>query len=397
MSAAGPPQGANSAPEGQRSGDSRKRGDHTSAPDRDGVIGDARRACIDATVRPDVRKLSRYLVTPAEGFVKLDAMENPYSLPAEMREAIASALSQVSINRYPDGDARAVKASLRQGAGIGADAGLMLGNGSDELIQIITTAVARPGAVVLAPEPSFVMYRRNAVLAHARFVDVPLRDDFSLDVAAMLQAIERDAPALVWLAYPNNPTGNLFDAADVERVVLAAPGLVAIDEAYYAFADASFLSRVLDFRNVVVVRTVSKIGMAGLRLGYAVAHPDWIDQFEKVRPPYNVNSLTQAALPVLVAHADPFAQQASALRAERTRLDHALTRLPGVRTYATQTNFVLARVPDAGAWFATLRDARILVKNLDGWHPLLANCLRITVGTPAENDALVEALRRKYA
>ena len=366
------------------------------APDRDARTADARRARIAATVRADVRALSHYPVALADGFVKLDAMENPYGLPEDARAAIGAALARVPINRYPDGDARTVKAALRKNLALADGVGLMLGNGSDELIQILTAAVAMPGAVVLAPEPSFVMYRRNALIAHARYVGVPLTGDFRLDASAMLQAIERERPALVWLAYPNNPTGNLFDAGDVERIIRAAPGIVAVDEAYYAFADASFLSRVLDFPNLVVVRTVSKIGMAGLRLGYAVAHPDWIDEFEKIRPPYNVNSLTQAALPALLAHADAFARQASAIRNERTRVDRALAGFPFVRTFATQTNFVLARVPDAGAWFATLRDAKILVKNLDGWHPLLAHCLRITVGTPAENDALIDTLQQRY-
>jgi len=348
-------------------------------------------------VRADVRAMARYAVPPADGWIKLDAMENPYELPAVIREAIASAIARVPINRYPDGDAAGAKAAIREALRLDEGAGLILGNGSDELIQILTAAVAAPGATVLAPEPSFVMYRRNALLSHARFVGVPLRDDFALDMAAMLQAIERERPALVWLAYPNNPTGNLFDAGDIERLLAAARGLVAVDEAYYAFADASFLSRVLDYPNLVVVRTVSKIGMAGARLGYAVAHPEWIGEFEKIRPPYNINSFTQAALPVLLAHRDTFARQALAIRSERTRLGQALARLPGVRTFPTCTNFVLARVPDADAWFAALRDARILVKNLDGWHPLLANCLRITVGTPAENDALVDALERKCA
>jgi histidinol-phosphate aminotransferase len=313
-------------------------------------------------------------------------------MPEIVRQALSSALATVPINRYPDADARECRVALRRSLGLDERFGVMLGNGSDELIQILTAAVAAPGAVVLAPEPSFVMYGRNALVAHARYVGVPLQADFRLDVVAMQEAIERERPALVWLAYPNNPTGNLFDVADVERVIRAAPGLVAIDEAYYAFADASFLTRVLEFPNVVVVRTVSKIGMAGLRLGYAVGHPDWIDEFEKIRPPYNVNSLTQAAVPVLLEHANAFAQQALEIRRERQRVDRALAALPGVRTFATQTNFVLARVPDASAWFAALRDARILVKNLDGWHPLLAGCLRITVGTPAENDALLAAL-----
>jgi histidinol-phosphate aminotransferase len=357
---------------------------------------DARAACIAATIRADVRALTHYSVPHAQGWIKLDAMENPYALPDVVRDALSAALAAVPINRYPDAAALACRLALRKSLGLDERFGIVVGNGSDELIQIITTAVATPGAVVLAPEPSFVMYRRNAIAAHARHVGVPLQADFRLDLEAMLRAIERERPALVWLAYPNNPTGNLFDVADVERIVRATPGLVAIDEAYYAFADASFLPRVLEFPNIVVVRTVSKIGMAGLRLGYALGHPDWIDEFEKIRPPYNVNSLTQAALPVLLAHADAFAQQALAIRRERHRVDRALAAFPGVCTFATQTNFVLARVPDASAWFATLRDARIVVKNLDGWHPLLAGCLRITVGTPAENDALLGALDRAY-
>jgi histidinol-phosphate aminotransferase len=259
---------------------------------------------------------------------------------------------------------------------------------------LLTTAVARPGAVVLAPDPSFVMYRLNALFANARFVGVPLRGDFTLDVDAMLAAIAREQPALVWLAYPNNPTGNLFPVADVERILRAAPGWVAVDEAYYAFAAASFLPRVLEFPNLVVVRTVSKIGMAGLRLGYACAHPLLIAELDKIRPPYNVNALTQAVVPVLLGHAELLAEQAAAIRRERARLAAALAALRRVTVFPTEANFVLIRVPDATHWFTTLRAAGILVKNLDGGHPLLANCLRITVGTPAENNALIEALSR---
>jgi histidinol-phosphate aminotransferase len=365
------------------------------APDRNAFCDDARRACIAATVREDVQAMSRYSVPDAEGFIKLDAMENPYALPREVATELAALLASVQINRYPDGDARAVKDALRAALNLPAGVSLLLGNGSDELIQLLTAVVAKPGATVLAPEPSFVMYARSARVAGVRFTGIALRDDFSLDAEAMLDATARERPALVWLAYPNNPTGNLFDAAGVERIVRAAPGLVAIDEAYYAYADATFLPRVLEFPNLVVVRTVSKIGMAGLRLGYAAGHPDWIAELDKLRPPYNVNSVTQAALPVLLAHSELFAQQAKEIRAERTRLAAALAKLPRVRVFATQANFVLARVPDANAWFAALRDAKILVKNLDGAHPLLANCLRITVGTPAENDALIDVLGRR--
>jgi len=344
------------------------------------------------TIRADVRARTAYAVAKADGLIKLDAMENPYPLPAALRERVAAAAAAAPLNRYPDGSGEAVKAALRSTLGLAPDVALMLGNGSDELIQIITTAVAHPGTAIVAPDPTFVMYRVNAELAQARYVPVPLRADFSLDADAMLRAIEREAPALVWLAYPNNPTGNRFGRDQVERILAAAPGLVVVDEAYYAFATDSFLPRVLAHPNLVVVRTVSKIGMAGLRLGYAAGHPAWIGELEKVRPPYNVGTLVQAVAPVLLAASPVLAEQATRIMAERTRVADALRGVAGYEVFPTEANFVLLRVKDAGATFAALRAAGILVKNLHGWHPLLAQCLRITIGTPAQNDAVLQVL-----
>ena len=232
----------------------------------------------------------------------------------------------------------------------------------------------------------------NALYAGMRFIGVPLGGDFRLDRAAMLAAIERERPSLVYLAYPNNPTGNLFAASDVEAVLRAAPGLVVVDEAYYAFADASFLPRVAEFANLLVLRTLSKVGMAGIRLGYAVAAPEWIAELNKVRQPYNVNALTQAAAEALLTDTGWIAEQAAAIRTGRARLETELKRLPGTTVFPTQTNFVLVRVTDANEMFEGLKARCILVKNLHGWHPLLANCLRITVGTTEENDLLLAAL-----
>jgi histidinol-phosphate aminotransferase len=358
-------------------------------PNVDAAVADR----IARTVREDVRAQTAYVVAKADGLVKLDAMENPYATPQPLRAKVAEAIAQAALNRYPDGPGDAVKTALRAALGLDPRVALLLGNGSDEIIQIITTAIASAGACVLAPEPTFVMYRINARLAHARYVAVPLRADFALDVDAMLAAIERERPALVWLAYPNNPTGNAFDRGAIERIIAAAPGLVVLDEAYYAFADDSFLRDVLAYPNLVVVRTVSKIGMAGLRLGYAVGHPAWIAELDKVRPPYNVGALTQAAAPVLLAAGDELEAQAATIRTERTRLAQALAALPGAHVFPTRTNFVLVRLADGPAAFDALRAAGILVKNLHGWHPLLANCLRITVGTPPQNDAVIAALR----
>ena len=357
----------------------------------DRVTGPAIAELIAALVRPEIRALSAYEVAKAEGLVKLDAMENPYALPADVRARLEDALVRVPINRYPDGAADSAKAQLARALGIPQGQGVLLGNGSDELIQIITSALARPGAAMLSPEPSFVMYRMNALYAGMRFVGVPLAADFSFDRPATLAAIEREHPALVYLAYPNNPTGNLFAAGDIEAVLGATRGLVVVDEAYAAFADASFLPRVGEFANLLVLRTLSKVGMAGIRLGYAVAAPAWIAELNKLRQPYNVNALTQAAAVALLSDTGWIAEQARAIRSERGRLEAALGRLPGTTVFPTQTNFVVVRVADANGVFEGLKARRILVKNLHRWHPLLVNCLRITVGTPEENDLLLAA------
>ena len=347
---------------------------------------------IAAVVRPEIRKLSAYAVARAAGMIKLDAMENPYALPAAVASRLAAALAGVQINRYPDGPGEDAKRALRRALAISDAHGLILGNGSDELIQLIISTLARPDATMLIPEPTFVMYRLSALNAGMRVAGVALTPDFGLDLKSMLDAIERERPALVFLAYPNNPTGNLFSATDVEQVLRVAPGLVVVDEAYYAFAEASFLPRVGEFPNLLVLRTLSKVGMAGIRLGYAVAAPEWIAELNKLRAPYNVNALTQAAAGALLAETGWIDEQAAAIRAERGRLETAMARLPGVRVHPTRTNFVVARVGNAGRIFEGLKAKRILVKNLDGWHPLLAGCLRITVGTHEENDALLAAL-----
>lgn len=348
---------------------------------------------IQRVVRDDVRSIKAYPVASAVGMVKLDAMENPYRLPEAVREEVARAVAAAEMNRYPDPTAPGLKAALRETMGIPAGFDILLGNGSDEIIAIATLAVAKPGAVVLAVEPSFVMYRMSSAFAHCRYEGVTLRPDFSLDVDAVLERIAATQPALVWLAYPNNPTGNLFAVEDLERILRAAPGLVVVDEAYNIFAGATFMSRLADFPNLMVMRTVSKIGLAGIRLGYAAAHPDWIRELDKVRPPYNVSVLTQAVGETLLRHAAVFDDQAARIRAERSELADRLADLPNVRVFPSEANFLLVRVPDAVRTNEMLKSRRILVRSFHGAHPLLANCLRLTVGTPGENEMLLAALQ----
>jgi histidinol-phosphate aminotransferase len=328
--------------------------------------------------------------------IKLDAMENPYTWPPELRAEWAQLLQDVHVNRYPDPQAAGLREQLRRAMGIPAGAGILFGNGSDEIIQMIAMALAGPGRAVLSVDPGFVMYRMIATFCGMKYVGVPLRpDDFGLDLDALLQAMEETEPAVVFLAYPNNPTGNLFDAAAVRRVIEAAPGLVVVDEAYAPFTDASFLSDLGSADNLVVMRTVSKMGLAGLRLGFLAGPPAWLDEFDKVRLPYNINVLTQASAAFALRHREVFDAQTRDIRAERERLTEVLGRLQGVRVYPSQANFLLLRLRDrdADTVFAGLGEQGILVKNLNGAHPLLGQCLRVTVGTLQENTRFLEAFR----
>jgi histidinol-phosphate aminotransferase len=349
-------------------------------------------------VRPEVLEMKAYHVFPAKGMVKLDAMENPHRLPPGIARELGERLAAVEVNRYPDPAATQLKARLREAMGIPGHLDLVLGNGSDELIQMLSLLLARPAAVALAPEPSFVMYRMSAIQAGLRFEGVPLARDFSLDETALLAAIERHRPALTWVAYPNNPTGNLFRREALDDVIAAAPGLVAIDEAYYPFSGgATMLDQVGRHPNLVLVRTLSKLGLAGLRLGVAIGPRDWMVELEKLRPPYNVNVLTAAAAEMLLAHGALFEEQARAIVRERARLEEALDAMGHVERFASAANFVLVRVTDAPAAFEALKARGILVRNLHGSHPLLAHCLRLTVGTPDENAKLIEALASALA
>ena len=344
-------------------------------------------------VRDEIRALEAYHVAPAQGMVKLDAMENPYRLPPAVANALAQRLAQVPVNRYPDPTATGLKTKLREAMGIEDCLEVMLGNGSDEILQIVTLALAKPGAVVLALEPSFVVYRMAAIAAGMRYVGIPLHRDFSLDEKALMEAIGRERPALTWIAYPNNPTGNLFPREAILRIVAASPGLVAVDEAYYAFSGgASMLSDVGKHPNLIVVRTVSKLGLAGVRIGLAVGSRDWLHEFEKLRMPYNVGSLNAAAAEFLLGERAMLERQTGAIVAERARLEADLDALARVERFPSAANFILVRVPDAPRAFETLRQRGILVRILHGSHPLLAHCLRLTVGTPDENTRMLEAL-----
>ncbi|HWP19570.1 MAG TPA: histidinol-phosphate transaminase [Burkholderiaceae bacterium] len=349
---------------------------------------------LERVLRPDVREMRPYVVQPSAGLIKLDAMENPFRLPPQLQRVLGERLGAVAINRYPGERIDELKAALARHAGMPEGYAITLGNGSDELITLLGVACDRPGAVVLSPTPGFVMYEISCELLGLRHVGVPLEPEtLDLDEGAMLAAIEEHQPAIVYIAYPNNPTGNLFDDAVIERIVEAAPGLVVVDEAYQPFASKSYLDRLTRHPHVLLMRTMSKFGLAGIRLGYLIGRPEIVGHVDKVRPPYNVSVLNCEAALFALEHEDEFRRQAEVLRRERDRLIEALAAMPGVHPFPSEANMILVRVPDPDTAFAGMKARGVLVKNVCRVHPLLAGCLRLTVGTPEENERMIGALR----
>jgi histidinol-phosphate aminotransferase len=343
-------------------------------------------------LRADIQGMHGYAVQPSAGLVKVDTMENPFRLPAALRRELGERLAEVALNRYPAERGDVLRAELAKHARMPEGCDIMLGNGSDELISLLTLAADVPGNVVMAPLPGFVMYEMSARLQGLQFVGVPLTADFELDGPAMLAAVREHQPALLYLAYPNNPTANLWDDDVIDALIQAAPGLVVIDEAYQPFAARDSLERLRRHEHVLLMRTMSKFGLAGVRIGYMMGRQPLIAEIDKLRPPFNVSVLNCEAALFALEHVDEYARQAAAIRAEREKLLRELQALPGIKAFPSEANMILARVPDAKRVFEGMRARGVLVKNVSGLHPLLAGCIRITIGTPEENPQTLAAL-----
>ncbi len=361
-------------------------------------------------IREDIKQMHAYVVQDAQGMLKLDAMENPFSLPPELGAELGARLASVAVNRYPGAQVEKLKTALANYAQLPAGYGLVLGNGSDELISLLSMACSQRGQArhsVLAPEPGFVMYAVSAQLQGLKYVGVPLAADFELDESAMLKAVEEHTPAIVYLAYPNNPSANLWNTDSIRCIIDAVSaygGWVVVDEAYQPFSSHSWLDQIRAepraHRQVLLMRTLSKFGLAGVRIGYLIGPNEVISQVEKIRPPYNISVLNAECALFALEHARVFAEQARVICDQRNKIIEHLTRLNRVKPYKSEGNMVLVRFMDADAGdnsyalriFEGLKAKRILVKNVSKMHPLLVGCLRLTVGTPEENEQLLGAL-----
>lgn len=344
-------------------------------------------------IRQDVQSMHAYAIQESAGMVKLDAMENPHRLPAALQAHLGQRLGALALNRYPDGRVNDLRKALADYAQMPQGFDIMLGNGSDELISLLAMACDVEGGAILAPLPGFVMYGMSAQLQGLKFIGVPLTADFELDENAMLAAITQHQPSIIYIAYPNNPTANLWDDAVIEKIVNAAPGLVVFDEAYQPFSSKSYINRIAQHSHVLLMRTMSKFGLAGVRIGYMIGPKALIAEIDKVRPPYNIGVLNYECALFALENEAEFALQAKDLVAQRTQLMGELDGLKGVKTWKSDANMLLVRVPDAGKTFEGMKARKVLVKNVSKMHPLLANCLRLTVGTADENAQMLAALK----
>lgn len=340
-------------------------------------------------IKPQVRKLAAYHIDETPCRIKLDAMENPFSLPPLVRREMAKAVNSASINRYPDPSAKKLTKAIAELWGI-RPATMILGNGSDELIQAVLLAFGGP---TLIPVPTFAMYDLTSRALSQTVVTVPLDKNFELDADLLLEKAKTSKAKVIFLACPNNPTGNRFSDKAVRKILDSADAAVVLDEAYFSFSGRSYLPLLNKYSNMIVLRTLSKIGFAGLRIGVLAASPAIIAELNKIRLPYNINTLSQVVAVAALKHTTIIERQISLLISERENLYNALARMRGVTAYPSETNFILFRTAtDATQVYGKLKKAGILIKNLNRPGPL-KNCLRVTVGTKEENKEFIKTLK----
>ncbi len=346
--------------------------------------------------RPEILQMKAYQVADSSNLIKLDAMENPYNWPENLQQQWLEALKNCPLNRYPDPQANKLSHLIKQQNQIGSDIEILLGNGSDEIIQLLLMAL-NDNASILAPHPGFVMYHQIALSLGLRYINQPLlTENFDLDLTGMLESIEKYDPAIIFIAYPNNPTGNLFNDDDIKMLLKNSNGLIVVDEAYAPFANASFIHELDNFPNLLIMRTVSKLGLAGLRLGYLLANPFLIEQFDKIRLPYNINCLTQATAEFALTHQALFDHQSQQICKDREIMMQNLRAIKGLMPYPSAANFILFKslVKPAEEIFKALLDDGILIKNMSKQGGILHNCLRVTIGKEDENMAFIDSLKK---
>lgn len=350
---------------------------------------------INNWLREEILAIKAYEVPNSEGFIKLDAMENPYPIPTALLKQYQQYLAQkMTLNRYPDPQAIALKKALKKHIGVSSKFDILLGNGSDEIIQLLALA-CRPSDIVASPSPSFTMYDMVAKFTHLKHISLPLNERFELDIDTCLTLINKRKPKIIFLAYPNNPSGNLFNLQHIKTIIKASDALVVIDEAYDVYAGQSFIGELKNYPNLTIMRTLSKMGLAGLRLGFLLGAKPTISQLNKLRLPYNINTLSQLSAIFFLENFTLLNKQIARIKAARELLFQELSKIKLIQTYPSAANFILFRTKNAPHLFNYLIDNKILIKNLSAQRGL-ENCLRVSVGTTEENHLFLTTIQKFY-
>ncbi|MDB0021601.1 histidinol-phosphate transaminase [Candidatus Pseudothioglobus singularis] len=349
---------------------------------------------IEQWLRSDIKNIDAYHVPVSKDMIKLDAMESPFGIPKDLKVEFLKCIEQSEVNRYPEADPSPLKDTLRSLMDIPDEFGILLGNGSDELIQLLALACSKDD-LIMSFEPSFVMYELVSKYVNLEYFGVQLDSNFDINLSDALLIIEREKPKIIFIAYPNNPTGNCFDYDAIIEIIKSTNSMVILDEAYYAYSDKSFLSEISNFPNLLVLRTISKIGFAGLRLGLLIGDQETIAQLNKLRLPYNINALTQTSANFLLQDKQRIINNAQIIIEERRRLAHELSLFSKFKVYPSQTNFILVHSEDANSLHTALKENGILIKGFPKGSKL-SDFIRISVSEPVENNILIDAIRNYY-
>ncbi|MFW6134020.1 MAG: histidinol-phosphate transaminase [Elusimicrobiota bacterium] len=339
-------------------------------------------------VHDRIKYLKPYTIPPvSEGEIKLDAQENPYPLPEEIKKKISGILTEIELNRYPQIYLKNLKKLLSNYAGVSED-NILIGNGSDELILLILIACGGPGKIVTCPYPAFSMYRILSELMGSKFVEISLDEEFSLPVGKILST----NPDIIFLTRPNNPTGNIFSKKNVKRIVKNSSGLVIVDEAYFEFCGDTMVKEIKDFPNLIILRTFSKaFSLAGIRAGYLITQKNLAKELRKVQLPYNISVINQKILEIIMKNKDSVLKSVEKLVSSREKLYKELKKIKGVTPYKSKANFILIRIDDIDSVMDILKKKNIKVRRFKS--PGLEDYLRVTVGTEEENKNFIDAIK----
>lgn len=344
----------------------------------------------NSRVSSNIKAISSYTVPQIECSVKLDGNESPYEPDNGFKDKIENELSKVKLNRYPDPNLNLIRSKLAEIYSF-PEKGIILGNGSDEIIQMLITVFTGKSGIVLMPKPTFSMYKLSSLAQKKEVIESKLDKNFDINFDDFKNIIFKYDPDLIFLATPNNPTGNSFSKDKIVAILESTDAIVVVDEAYFDYSKISYLDYTKEFDNLMILRTMSKIGFASIRLGMLFGNPDLVAELNKARMPYNINSLTQTILKVVLESRNLIDEKIDVVIEERKKLEIELKKIPALKVYPSDANFFLVKVDDADFLFNELVKRDILIRNLNS-NGVLKNCVRITVGSSLENKKLLSAL-----